>query len=131
MRLALELLGAALYVAAHYPLVYLFGLATSLQGIRPVVYWAALVAGYAVMLALAVVRPGRLARVPPRRLFDVWLLSAPIALAMSLMFVAMKWPLEFARWGGHDVQGGEPNAALFPWLHAVLWVAIAAIWRTR
>jgi hypothetical protein len=75
---------------------------------------------------LAFARPGRLGPVPPRRAFDAWLLTAAPALALCAVFVVYRWPLVFQGWDAHGLgaEGGEANAALFPWLHGLLWISL-------
>jgi hypothetical protein len=133
IRLALELLGLAFYLAAQPPLVFLYALGSSLEGVVPAAYWTAIALGYASHLALAFLRPVRSVRVPARQAFDAWVATAPVALALAAALVAARWPLAFESWDGHGLgaSGGEVNAALFPWMHAALWVAAAAFIATR
>lgn len=87
LRLALELLGGALCLAAHFPIAFFYVLGSSLRGVAPVPYWAAIGAGYLAMLGLALSRPGPLGRVPWRRVLDRWLLTFPPAVAISAAFI--------------------------------------------
>lgn len=127
LRLALELLGSALCLAAHFPIALVYALGSSLQGVAAAPYWAAVGGGYLAMLGLALFRPGDLGRVPRRGALDRWLLTFPLAAALSATLVSVEWPLTFTGWDAHGfgAAGGEANALFLPWLHSVLWVLSA------
>lgn len=127
LRLALELLGSALWLAVHFPIALVYALGSSLQGVAAVPYWAAVGGGYLAMLGLALFRPGDLGRVPRRGALDRWLLTFPPAVALSATLVSLEWPLAFASWDAHGfgAAGGEANALFLPWLHSVLWLLSA------
>jgi membrane-bound metal-dependent hydrolase YbcI (DUF457 family) len=124
-RLALEVVGAALYVALHVVLGLTYVLGASLQNVLPGLYWSALGAGYlfAIGAALAPLRWVR--AVSSRARLDWWLVTALPAAALTIALVALRWPVSGERWSGHGfgADGGEVNAAFFPWLHAVLLLA--------
>jgi hypothetical protein len=131
-RLALELLGVSLYVGAHFPIALFYALGSSLQGVFPVPYWAAIGLGYLLMAGVAFARPARLRTLPSRRAFDTWLLAAVPALALCAILIWSRWPLAFPSWDAHGfgAMGGEANAVFFPWLHSLLWVLAANLWRS-
>ena len=126
LRLALELLGLALYLAVHYGIAWVYILGSPAGGVIAILYWVAISLGYLAMLGIAVVRPTRLRAVAARRAFDAWLLAAVPALAVSVVLVLMRWPLELPSWDGHGMgsTGGEVNAVFFPWLHGLVWIGI-------
>jgi hypothetical protein len=124
----MECLGLALYLAAHVPLAVVYALGSSLREVQPVPYWAAIGAGYLLVVGLAFARPARLWAVRWRMAFDAWLVTAAVALAVAAALVQARWPLAFDGWNGHGfgASGGEVNAVLFPWMHAFLWVGALA-----
>ena len=124
LQLVVEVLGVTLYLAAHFALAWVYILGASLQGVPQIPYWAVIGAGYLAMLVVAFVRPAHMKKVPPRRSFDTWLWTAVPALAVCAIAVNGRWPIELPGWSGHGLgaEGGEANAALFPWLHGILWV---------
>lgn len=125
VRLALEILGAILFLAAQVPVVLLYLLGSTLGGVSPGLYWGAIAAGYLVMLGVALARPGPLGELSPRDALDRWLVAAIPALGLTAGMIALRWPLDFPSWDAHGLgaAGGEVNSAILPWLHGALWVA--------
>jgi hypothetical protein len=130
LRVVGEILGAALYLAGHVPLALVYLLGSSLSGVVPGSYWGAIGAGYLAMVGLAIARPAFFKALSPRRIFDAWLLAAVPALVLSAILVQAQWPFTFPSWDGHGLgaSGGEPNAAVFPWLHCGFWALLAWGW---
>jgi hypothetical protein len=128
VRLALEVFGVVVYLAVHVPIMFLYALGSSLDGVGWLPYWSVLALGYAAMLVVALSRPGPIAAVEHRAMLDAWLLSAPLAAVGAMVMVAVRWPLVFDTWEGHGmgVNGGEANSVLFPWIHALIWVGALA-----
>jgi hypothetical protein len=135
LRLFLEIIGSAAYLAASVGLAWVYVLGSTLEDVQPVVYWTAVALGYLGMAWIAFARRARFAPVSARAAFDLWLVTAFPALALGLELVTERWPLSFRGWGGHTpgASGGEANAALYPWLHTLLWAFALAVlaWRAR
>lgn len=130
-QLPLELLGGALFLAAHVPIVLIYVLGSTLRGVSPGPYWVAIAGGYLVMLGLALARPGRLGQLPPRRALDRWLMAFVPAVVLCTGLILAQWPLSFPSWDAHGfgAAGGEANALFLPWLHSGLWLLSARVGR--
>jgi hypothetical protein len=133
LRLASELFGVAFYLAAHAPIVFVYAMGSPeyFREAAVVLYSAAIVAGYVVMLGVAVFQPGPLRTLRRRQVLDRWLITFLPAFALALAMVLLKWPLRSAGWNGHGMgaDGGEANALFLPWLHAGLLVVSGGLFR--
>ena len=132
LRLALELFGGTLYLAAHFPITFFYALGSGLRGVAAAPYWAAIGGGYLAMLGLALSRPGPLGQLRRRHLLDCWLSTFPLAVALSATLVWLQWPLRFPSWDAHGfgAEGGEANSLFLPCLHCAVWVVVANARRT-
>jgi hypothetical protein len=131
MRLALEIAGVLFCAAVHVPLVFFYILGSSLNGVRPVPYWAAVASGYVAMLTLALVRPGPFDRASGRQALDRWLAASLPATALTAVLIRVEWPLRFASWDAHGfgASGGEANTLFFPWLQLACWLVAGLLSR--
>jgi hypothetical protein len=115
------------FFGLHFGIIWWVYWIGSDLGVATSVYWSAIALGYIGMTTLVVLRRRAFGAVPPRWLLDAWLLAFPLAIGVSLLLVALKWPLQFPSWDAHGVgaSGGEANALFLPWLHLAIWPLVA------
>ncbi len=131
LRIGFEVLGVASFLLAHAPIIFIYLLGSDLEGVSAPLYWAAIAAGYLGMVAVILARRRLFPGLAPRALLDTWLLALPVALFIAYAMCAEKWPLRVQGFNAHGMgaSGGEVNAALYPWLHGLIWILAARVWR--
>jgi hypothetical protein len=54
-------------------------------------------------------------------LFNLWLLTFPVALGLTILMVILEFPIRARSWLPHGGQSGEINMLLMPYLHWMIW----------